>query len=228
MGLFSTIGNTFGAIGGAAKAIQGNQQKQRQKGEIGQSYREDAYQEGLKQANTRQASNESLNARGVLTAGANPGPIGTALQQVAKSGGAKIAGSGVDPFLTVAGAGSVGPANTLAGGQNQQMTDQFALEDLGLAKNKSTAERANQDQYLSTIGSGIAGAFQTAANIATGGAAGAAATAIGGMTPPSGATGAYGMPINPTFFSGGGVPSGAVPQGTIVGDGSSANYAFHG
>lgn len=228
MGLF---GKALGLLGAGADIIGGNQQKQRQKGLIGQAYRQDAYQQQLRQANTRQSLNESLNARGVLSAGANPGPVGTALQQVAKSGGPKIAGSGVDPFLTAAGQGATGAVNTLSGGANQQMTDQFGLEDLSLARDKSNAEKANQQQYLSTISGAIGQGIDTAANIASGGMAGATASAINGMTPASapGSTGqmlgAYGIPSNPTFFSGGPTQS---SQGTIVGDGSNPNYGFHG
>lgn len=225
MGLFSTIGKALGVVGALGKTIQGNQTKQRQKGLIGQSYREDAYQQGLRQANTRQSMNESLNARGVFTAGANPGPIGTTLQQVAKSGGKKIAGSGVDPFLTVAGAGAAGAAGTLSGGANQQLTDQFALEDLSLARGKSEAERANKDQYYNTIGTAISQGIQTAANFASGGAAGAITGVPAGTPSPIASSGtmagAYGMPVNPTFFGGGS------SAGTVVGT-DGPNFGFHG
>lgn len=244
MGLFSGITH---AIGGVAKIITGNQTKQKNKGLIGQAYRENVEQQGLQQANTRQSANESLNARGVFSAGANPGPIGTALQQVAKSGGQKIAGSGVDPFLTAAGQGATGAANTLSGGANQQMTDQFAYEDLGLARGKSQAEQANMDQYKATIGgaisdtakafglddgglpSALAGggqlnpAGQAALNSSMSTYAGTNAAANRASVAPM--TGAYGMPTNPTFF--GGSPSASSSQGTVIGDGSQPNYGFH-
>lgn len=232
MGLFSGITH---AIGGIAKIVQGNQYRQRQKGLIGQAYREDSFQQGLRQANTRQASNESLNARGVFTAGATPGPIGTGLQQVAASGGKKIAGTGVTPFLTAAGAGSAGAVNTLSGGQNQQMTDQFALEDLNLARGKSTAERANNDQYKGVIGSAI-GDTAKAFGFDDGGIS---QGVIGGAIPNSAMQvnsvdpvkypremnggemlGAYNMPVNPSFF--GGRTQGL---GTVVGDGQQ-NFNF--
>jgi hypothetical protein len=55
--------------GGAAGAIQGNQNRQRIKGEIGKAYKIGAERLRLRQGDQRQSSGESLVARGIATGG---------------------------------------------------------------------------------------------------------------------------------------------------------------
>jgi hypothetical protein len=55
--------------GGIGGAIQGNQNRQRQKGEIGKAYKIGAERLRLRQGDQRQSSGESLVARGIATGG---------------------------------------------------------------------------------------------------------------------------------------------------------------
>lgn len=224
MSIFGAIGKVVGAaggflLGGPAGAAAGyslggsiggsvdaNQTKQQNKGLISQAYRTNVVQKQLQQANTREGLNENLGARGVLSLGRQSAPSGTAVQQVAKSGG----GTGLDPYLGAAGVNAVSPANTLSGGANQQLTDQFALEQKDLADAKTQANNQNTANYENSIIGNVGNAIQGGLSLYGGAQANRSAAAI---------QGAYNMPANPTFFSGG---------GTVIGDNSGANYAFHG
>jgi hypothetical protein len=255
----SWIPEAVGAASGIAGIIQGNQNKQKNKGLISQAYRQNVIQTNLQQANTRQDSNESLNARGVLSGGAQR-PLSVAsspTQQVANSG-TEIPGTNVStdiisqqnqdflrkaymasggtlgPYQAQAGAGAIGAANTLGGGSNQQMTDQFALQDNANQQSEQQAQNQNQAGYDNQILGSIAGAAGAAGNIAQGNAAGNTAGAIAASAQPgsivnatpgmttadnSPMTGAYNMPVNQSFFGG--------PKGTTIGTGSTPNYSFN-
>lgn len=233
-GWLNPIADVAGLVGGVAKVVQGNQTKQKNKGLISQAYRQNVAQTNLEQANTREGLNESLNARGVLTAGAgrvNPTSI---TQAVAASGG-KGGGGGITGYLPQASVGSVGPLNSLSGGANAQMSDQFALADKANQQAEQQALKANNTAYLDTIGNAVSGAIGTAANIASGMDAGKAAAAIRAQTPSSSGfidssipssfnhdgmmsmSGQYG-PVNPQFAS----PT----SGTRVGT-NTPNYSFN-
>jgi hypothetical protein len=228
-GWLNPIADAAGLVGGVAKVIQGNQTKQRNKGLISQAYRQNVAQANLQQANTREGLNESLNARGVLSPGAGSVNPSSITQAVAASGG-KGGGGGITAYLPPASAGSVGAANTLAGGENAQMSDQFALEDKANKSAETAALNANNTAYLDTIGGAVAQGVGTAANIASGMGAGNTAATIAAATQQPGAlptasgptiadnsqmTGAYGMPVNHSFFGG----------GTTIGNGQ-PNYSF--
>jgi hypothetical protein len=230
------IADITAAVSGISGLIQGNQQYKKNKGLISQAYRQNVAQTNLQQANTRQDSNESLNARGVLSGGAarpNPSSI---TQAVAGSGGSG-GGGGITGYLPQAGVGAVGAANTLGGGQNAQMTDQFALADKANKGAETAALNANSATYANTILNAATGAAGAAGNVIQGQSAGNAAAAVaagsgangtaGSATPPIGSiapdtpsptTGAYGMTQNPQFFGG--------SSGTSIGSGQ-PNYSFN-
>jgi hypothetical protein len=155
----------LGPIGAIGTAITGNQAKQKRKGAIGAAYRVNAARMDLDQADTRQSTNESLNARGILTAGgvqtAEPtSPIARAVA----SGGPKF--GSLDRYEGPAGANAIGPANTLSGAANAALTDQFALERKDLADNKAAMEKENQQEYLGSIGHAVEEGIDTFANFA--------------------------------------------------------------
>jgi len=142
-------------------------------------------------------------------------------------------GGALSPYLAQAGTGAIGAANTLAGGQNAQMTDQFALQDKSNQDAETQALNANQATYDNTILNSVAQGVGAANNIAQGQGASTAAAAIqmgtGGANGVAGgqpgsitsdnapATGAYGMNQNPQFFGG---------SGTRIGT-SNPNYSFN-
>lgn len=250
----SWIPQAIGIASGVAGIVQGNQTKQKNKGLISQAYRQNVAQTNLQQANTREDSNEALNARGVLSAGAQRSGPSTMAQQVANSGveipGTNVStdiipqktqdairqayvssGGALGPYAAQAGAGAVGASNTLSGGANQQMTDQFALQDKSNKDAETQALNQNQASYDNTILSSIAGGVGAAGNIMQGNAAGSSAAAIaasqqpGSIVQPSGSTmsggpmtGQYGA-VNPQFSS----PS----SGTKIGSSQTPNYSFN-
>src|SRR5580693_6471028 len=116
--------------GGSALAgiIQGNQNKQQNKGLISQAYRQNVIQTNLQQANTRQDSNESLNARGVLSGGANrPLSLGNSPTQQTANSGVHVPLTGVSPDIIsqqnqdfirkayISGGGALGPYQAQGG-----------------------------------------------------------------------------------------------------------------
>jgi hypothetical protein len=231
LGWLNPIADAAGLVGGVAKIIQGNQTKQKNKGLISQAYRQNVAQTNLAQANTRESLNEGLNARGLLSPGSGSTNPTSITQAVAASGG-KGGGGGIGGYLPQASVGSVGAANTLAGGENAQMSDQFALEDKANRQAEQQALNANNTAYLDTIGSAISQGVGTAEHIAGGQNAAAAAAGItanqvpgtlptGSPVPSTGSTsmqGQYGA-VNPQFSS----PS----SGTRIGNSGVSNYSFN-
>jgi hypothetical protein len=219
----------LGPVGAIGSAITGNQAKQKRKGAIGEAYRVNAAQQEIDQASTRQDKNEELNARGVLTAGAAQGvPAQSAIAKAVASGGKRF--GSLDRFEQGASRGAVGPANTLSGGVNSALTDQFALERKDLADQKANAEKANRAEYLGSIAHSVEEGIDTWANFA----------GAGIQTPPQGppdlgtmpsvgitpgdtaAKGAYGMPTVPDFTA---PPPVSAPK-TSFGTSDTPNYAF--
>lgn len=214
---------------GIAGVVTGNQAKQKNKGTISQAYRQNVAQTNLAQANTRESLNESLNARGVLSPGAGR-PNATSITQAVAASGGKGGGGGITGYLPQAGVGAVGAANTLAGGENAQMTDQFALADKANQQAEAQALNQNNASYVNTIIGAVTGGVQTDANIRSAQDANAAATALQQSTPGAVPTatgpamsggpiqGQYG-PVNPSWTSS--------STGTRNASGSTANYSFN-
>lgn len=230
----------IGAGVAGAGIIAGNQQRQRNKGIIGAAYRRDLQRLKIDQADTRQSTNESLNARGMLTPGAapttaipaHPGELNfEAANRKGIIGGVKmVAGhnqavAANEQGLTSA-RGAIGPANSYSGGVNSNLTTQFGLERQDLEDSTKAARQENDAQYYGTIVNSIQGGIGAGMNIAAGLQAGQAAGAI---TPPVGTpspiassgemVGAYGMPVNPSFLN-------SSRSDTVVGD-SVPNYLFN-
>lgn len=218
----------LGPIGAVPTAIQNNQAKQKRKGAIGAAYRVNAARMDLDQADTRQATNESLNARGVLTAGGvQPSPIASALQTAVASGGNRF--GSLDRYEGGAGKNAIGPGNTLSGGANSALTDQFALERKDLADNKAQMEKENRAEYLGSIGHAVEEGIDTWANFAGAGiqtppqgAPNIGAVPPGTQITPSAPTGAYGMPTVPDFST----PPAQIGKKTSFGTSDTPNYAF--
>lgn len=218
----------LGPVGAIGTAITGNQAKQKRKGAIGEAYRVNAARMDLDQADTRQSTNESLNARGVLTAGGvqTPSPTSPIARAVA-SGGPRF--GSLDRYEGAAGRNAIGPANTLSGAANAALTDQFALERKELADNKAAMEKENRAEYLGSIGHAVEEGIDTTVN-----AFGAnlqtepqtppslGRAPLGTQITPSAPTGAYGMPTVPDFS----VPPAAIGKKTSFGTSDTPNYAF--
>lgn len=223
MGLGSIIGDV---IGGAAGAIGFNQVHQRakgQKGAIKRAYQMATLQNTIDQANTRQDTNESLNARGVLAAGApqSSRPLSPIAASVAKSGAYR-------DLYTRAQAGNTGASNTLGGQVNANLGDQFYRESKDLYDNKEQAlndvKASEMNGYLQSAIGGV----QTALNVATGMNTGGTMGAI---------QGAFGMPVNlqpsAAVMPSPSVPStgatGTLPRssGTLSGSSDVSNYNFN-
>jgi hypothetical protein len=144
----------LGPVGAIGTAITGNQAKQKRKGAIGAAYRVNAARMDLDQADTRQSTNESLNARGVLTAGG----VQTAGSDIADRSSCGVRRSKVRKPRSLR--GCCGPqchrtCEHAFGAANAALTDQFALERKELADNKAAMEKENRAEYLGSIGHAI-------------------------------------------------------------------------
>lgn len=216
----------LGPLGAVGSTIQANQAKQKRKGAIGEAYRVNAARMDTDQAGVRQDTNEGLNARGVLSAGGvqGPAPMSPIAAAVA-SGGPKF--GSLAPYEAPAARGAVGPANTLSGGVNSALTDQFALERKDLQDQTTQERNENQRQYISGIGTALEQGIDTYASLAgksvpqsppdLGPAPGVSIT-------PSAPTGAYGMPTIPDFST----PPAQIGANkkTSFGTSDTPNYAF--
>lgn len=224
MSLFKYLG-PVGAIG---TAITGNQAKQKRKGAIGAAYRVNAARMDLDQADTRQNTNESLNARGILTAGGVQAPSTTSpIARAVASGGPRF--GSLDRYEGAAAKNAIGPANTLSGAANAALTDQFALERKDLADNKAAMEKENRAEYLGSIGHALEEGIDTWANFAgygiqtpPQGPPDLGKPPLGTQITPSAPTGAYGMPTVPDFST----PPAQIGKKTTFGTSDTPNYAF--
>lgn len=222
------LGNVIGGITGLIGFNQARQNAKGQRGAIARAYQMAQMQQGIDQANTREDTNESLNRRGVLAAGA--APRGPAVSPIGKS----VAATGAyRDFYNNAQQGAVGASNTLGGQVNADLGDQFYREQKSLYDNTSQlTNQVNANETNSIIGSAVNG-VQTAMNVNAGQNANGLTGAL---------QGAFGMPVNmqpspgvaapsaPT--GGGGSATGATgtPVGggnTLSGDPTTANYNFH-
>lgn len=218
----------LGPIGAIGTAITGNQAKQKRKGAIGAAYRVNAARMDLDQADVRQSNNESLNARGVLTAGGVQTPsTQSAIARAVSSGGPKF--GSLDRFEGPAAKDALGPTNTLSGAANAALTDQFALERKDLADNKAAMERENQQQYLGSIGHALEEGIDTTANFfganiqtPAQGPPDLGKPPLGTQITPSAPAGAYGMPTVPDFST----PPAQIGKKTSFGTSDTPNYAF--
>jgi hypothetical protein len=218
----------LGPVGAIGTAITGNQAKQKRKGAIGEAYRVNAARMDLDQADTRQSTNESLNARGVLTAGGVQAAAATSpIARAVASGGPRF--GSLDRYEGAAGRNAIGPANTLSGSANAALTDQFALERKELADNKAAMEKENRAEYLGSIGHAIEEGIDTTvdafgANLQTEPQASPnlGPAPLGTQITPSAPTGAYGMPTVPDFS----VPPASIGKKTTFGTSDTPNYAF--
>lgn len=197
------IGDVVGGIEGLVGFNQARQKAKGDRGAINRAYKMATMQQGLDQANIRQNTNEGLNARGVLAAGAAPAP-GTSMSPIAQS----VAKTGAyRGFYNNAQQGAVGPANTLGGQVNSNLGDQFYKEQKALYDTQQAGlHGVSANETNSILGSAIGG-VQTAMNVNAGQAANGMAGAI---------TGAFGMPVNLGPSSGAGLPAAV---GTMSGGG---------
>lgn len=217
----------LGPLGAVGSAIQNNQAKQKRKGAIGEAYRVNAARMDVDQAGTRQDTNESLNARGVLSAGGVQGaPPMSPIAAAVSSGGPKF--GSLAPYEAGASRGAVGPANTLSGGVNSALSDQFALERKDLQDENTQQRNENQRQYVSSIGTALEQGIDTYANLAGAAPSTPVSPATGDLGPTSvGAQirGAYGMPAIPDFSAPTQVSDGANRR-LSFGTSDTPNYAF--
>lgn len=215
------------AIGlGAGRALYGmsraRQRSRQAKGVINQAYGVAATDLANRQSDIRQSGNESLNARGVLQSGAVGGPVSPIGQALSgktdwteKGGKQHLNRTREQGFYTASGANSLGTSNTLSGGENRIMTDEFYRERSALNERKSQAldsvKSDTKDAYLNSIvggintglsvygmGSGVSSepTGQPGPDNTQTGASGIPTTASGPMPP---VTGYAGLPANPSF-----------------------------
>lgn len=218
----------LGPIGALGSAIQNNQAKQKRKGAIGEAYRVNVARMDTDQAGVRQDTNEGLNARGVLSAGGVQGaPPMSPIAAAVASGGPKF--GSLAPYEAGASRGAVGPANTLSGGVNSALSDQFALERKDLQDENTQQRNENQRQYVSSIGTALEQGIDTYANFARGGSIPQSPPDLGPspagtQITPSAPTGAYGMPTIPDFST----PPAQIGANkkTSFGTSDTPNYAF--
>jgi hypothetical protein len=209
------------AAGAIYGAINSNQTKQRNKGYLSAAYRSGVQRQETLQQDTRQATSESLNARGLLSGGVSP--IHAAM---APAGGRKEVGtSGVLEALAPQTEG----ATDLAGGVQVRNEREFGIERNDLDNQYKRDINENNAAGLNGELGSIAGGIE--------GVAGAVSAAQGLSAANAAATGASGTrtPIASALLSGsayGGIhatdplgdPSSAwhVPRGgTVVGMGQS-------
>jgi hypothetical protein len=207
--LGKVIGGLTGGLVGVIGANQVSQRAKGNRGAINRAYTAATLQQNLDQANTRENTNESLNARGMLAAGAPT--AGAALSPIAQG----VAKSGAyRNFYNGAQQGSVGASNTVGGQVNANLGDQFYKEKKSIYDEQQTD--LNQNKAAATNGyiQNAVNGIETAGNIMSGNAAGAAAGVVNGMSGGSAGapmTGAFGMPVNlgPSGAVGTPVPSAA-------------------
>lgn len=164
-----------GIIRGAYGAYTNRKNSQYNKSAIKRAYGVASEKLGLDQAEGRQGVNESLNARGILTAGGSGGPmskIGAALKPgatpIKRGDGTWYAPEGATyattetlqrGFYDQAGKNSLGGSNTLSGQVNRDTTDEMYRERRDLWQGRVDALKSNsaatQQGYIDAASAGI-------------------------------------------------------------------------
>lgn len=167
----------LGAIqvaGGIYGGIQGNQQKQKQKGVIGQAYKLGKERLGVRQQDQRAGQAESLVARGLTGGGtrirrAPVAPVQaqatrptidrsrSVIQQALNPTRDPIAGTGT-PRLAVSGARTLGQQQQADMAREQQFEQDALLESKRAAEAGLSADATNT--LVGNIASGVGGAIQ--------------------------------------------------------------------
>lgn len=235
------------AVGGARAAygaITAKKQNLANKKAIGRGYQVADQQMGLDQADSRQNINESLNARGILTAGAVGNamtPQRTGLDSMFGGKNAKSNNDRQIGFYDKAGANSLGTSRTLSGQANTDATDAMYRDRRNLNQAKVDALDANKGALKQGYADAITGGINTGLSVYGMGKGMGGGGGVAPMPAPAGApqvsvtpsaanpngpmptiAGAYGMPANPQFpapSSGGG--------GTIVAGSGQSNSTFN-
>lgn len=159
--------------GGIAGAIQGNQQKQKQKGVIGQAYRLGRERLNVRQGDQRRGQAEGLVARGLAGGGVRasnravspvtPGRVtsvarGTGPVDALRGTGPGITRSGGTPRVGVTGARTLGQQQQMDLTREQQFEQDALLENRNAALAGLNADATNA--LVGNIGGAIGGAIQ--------------------------------------------------------------------
>lgn len=194
------LGDIIGGVEGLVGFNQARQNAKGQRGAINRAYNAATIQQGVDNAGVRENTNESLNARGILSAGSAPrtgAGISPIAQSVAKSGAYRN-------FYNGAQKGSTGAANTIGGQVNADLGDQFYKQQKSLYDQRQQGLNTTKANETNAMLSSAIGGVQTAMNVNAGQAANGMTGAI---------TGAFGMPVNLGPSGSQGMPTGAVMNG---------------
>ena len=194
------LGDIVGGVEGLVGFNQARQNAKGQRGAINRAYKAATIQQGINSAGVRENTNESLNARGILSAGSAP-RTGASISPIAQS----VANTGAyRNFYNGAQKGSTGASNTIGGQVNADEGDQFYKEQKALYDEQQQGLNSTKANETNAVIGSLAGGVQTAMNVNAGQAANGMAGAI---------TGAFGMPVNLGPSGSQGVPAGAMMSG---------------
>lgn len=159
--------------GGIAGGIQANQQKQKQKGVIGQAYRLGRERLNVRQGDQRRGQAEGLVARGLAGGGVRasnravspvtPGRVisvapGTSPADALRGRGPGVTRSAGTPRVSVTGARTLGQQQQLDLTREQQFEQDALLEQRNAANAGLSADATNA--LVGNIGGAIGGAIQ--------------------------------------------------------------------